>query len=375
MIGRGMMIKEGKFGTLEAISLTTLVLITKAFYTSIRVLIVETSTAAWYATLISCAVSIILFLFVYLLMKRFPGKDLVCIFDLVTGRFIGKILSLIFCGYFIYYSGSNIREFVEMIKAYILPYTQPSFIIFIMVGIAIVYAFIGLEGIARMAYHAIYFVLICVLLILILPFPFYNADYLFPIAGYGFVNTAIQGFWRGSAYSDVIFLAFIINSIYGVKNFRKIGVISLVISGVTISLTIICGLMAFEYPQANENMSSLYQLSRIIYFNRFFQRVESIFIFIWVMASIITVSLAFYISVSIFCKAFKVPKHGPTLFPLAFITFMVSLLPQSLSETIEKNIIFIRQYSMLITYLIPILVLLIAVIRGKKGDAYKNEEV
>lgn len=369
------MMKEGRFGTMEAIALTTVVLVTKAFFTSIRVLVKATSTSAWFATLISCSVSILLFLLVYLLMKRFPNKELVEIFEIVTGKFVGKILALVFSGYFVYYAGSSLREFVEMIKAYVLPYTPPSAIIFAFLGVVVYFSYVGLEGIARMSYVSFIIVLVGLALILVLSLPFYDVDNLFPLAGYSLQTTLYAGLLRSSAYSDVIFLAFIINSIQGVKQFKKVGLISLTLSGAIISVTILCSLLAFEYTQASENLSTLFQLSRNIYFNRFFQRVESIFIFIWVIASIINVALTFYMSISIYCKTFKISNHRPSLLPFAFCTFTVTLLPNSLSEVVERNVLFLRQYSISITYLIPFLVLLLAMIRGKKGEKIKVEKV
>jgi len=366
--------KEGNFGITEAVALTTIVLITKAFYTSIRVLVEATSTSAWYATMISCGISILLFLLVYLLMKRFPNKELIEIFEIVTGKFIGKILALVFSAYFVYYAGSSLREFVEMIKAYVLPYTPPSAIIFVFLGVVVFFAYVGLEGIARMSYVSLIIILIGLALILVLPLPFYNVDNLFPLAGYSLQSTLYAGLIRTSAYSDVIFLAFFINAIHGVKQFKKVGLISLALSGAIISLTILCSLLAFEYVQASENLSTLFQLSRIIYFNRFFQRVDSIFIFIWVVASIMNVALVFYMAASIFCKTFKISNHRPSLLPFAFFTFTVTLLPESLSEVVERNVLFLRQYSIFITYLIPILVLLLALIRGKKGEKIKVEK-
>lgn len=359
--------KEGSFGAIEAVSMTTIFLITKAFFTSIRVLIEVTSTSAWFATLISCTSSIILFLFVCILMKRFPGKDLVDIFQIVSGKFIGIFLSLIFCAYYIYYAGSNLREFVEMIKAYILPYTPPSAIILTFLSAVVYFAYIGLEGIARMSRICFIIVLAGLVLILLLPIPHYNFDNLFPLAGYGIKKTLHAGLVRTSAYTDVIYLAFIINSIKGAKQFKKIGLISLVFSGIIISSTILCSILAFEYVQSSENLSSLFQLSRIIYFSRFFQRVESIFIFIWVVASIVNVSLAFYMATSIFCKSFRIPNHRPSILPMAFFTFTATFMPESLSKLVEQNVLYLRQLSILVTYLIPLAILVLALMRGKKG--------
>jgi spore germination protein (amino acid permease) len=261
-----------------------------------------------------------------------------------------------------------------MIKAYVLPYTPPSAIIFAFLGVVVFFAYEGLEGIARMSYVSFIIVILGLTSILLLPLPFYDIDNLFPLVGYSIQTTVYSGLLRTSAYSDVIFLAFIINAIHGVKQFKKVGLISLALSGVIISATILCSLLAFEYTQASENLSTLFQLSRVIYFNRFFQRVESIFIFIWVIASIINVALAFYMGVSIFCKTFKIPNHRPSILLFAFCTFTVTLLPKSLSEVVEKNVLFLRQYSFFITYLIPLLVLLIALIRGKKGEKIKIEK-
>lgn len=368
------MIREGNLGSQEAISLASIMVTTRIFFTGILALLSKTSTASWYSTLVSAGVSIMLFLFVDLLMKRFPGKDLTAVFEIVTGRFFGKILALSFCAYFIFYSGTQIREFVEMIKAYVLPYTPPSAIIFTFLGTVVFACRFGLEGIARMAKLCFIVVLVSVAAILVLASPGYEPGNLFPIGGYGLDVSFYNGFLRASAYSDVIFLAFVINSIGGVKNFRKVGVISLIISGMVISIVCVCIIMAFEYTQATENLSSLYQLSRVIYFSRFFQRIESIFIFSWVVAAIITVAAGFYTAVSIFCKACRVPNHRPGLMPFAFLTFLVAITPESLSETMEINLVFIRQYSIFFVYSVPILVLLVALLTGKKGGRKKDEK-
>ena len=368
------MIREGKFGLREAASLMTIVLVSKAFFTSIRVLVRNTATAAWYVTLISGLITIIFFTLIYLLMKRFSGRDLVEIFEEVLGKAFGKIMALLFCLYFIYYSGTNIREFLEMIKAYVLPYTPPSFILFAFLLAVVVLAYLGLEVIVRSASSAIYFILGGLLIILVLAYPYYNLDNLFPMGGFGVARTLYHGFFRSSAYGEIVILAFIINSVHGLKTFKKAGYISIVISGIFLSACVLCSLMAFEYTQAGENLSDVFQLSRVIYFNRFFQRIESIFLFIWVVTSIITVAASFYISLSILCKAFKISNHKPLILPFSFLTFMVALLPESLSELLERNILITRQYSLFLTYGAPILVLLLAVILRKKGGRAKHEK-
>ncbi len=366
---------EGSFGTYEAICLTSLIMITKVFYTSIAVIIKSLGTAAWYGTIISCLIGLVFFMLIYLLMKRFPGNNIIQIFEAVLGKVAGKFVTLLFAAYILYYAASNLREFIEMIKAYNLPYTPPSILIFGFIAVASIVAFWGLEGIVRISTLIFIPVLIGIAIILLLAIPYYDADYLKPYGGYGIMNTLITSFLRSSAYEEFFILTIIINSIHGIKSFKKIGIISILISGAVFSVSLLCYLMAFLYSEGSENLSGIFQLSRLIYFNRYIQRVESIFLFIWVIASLVAVSTSFYISIHLYSKTFKIPNHRPVIIPFAFLLFMVALIPSNISEVIEVNILFIRQYSLFFMYSVPLLVLLLAIIfkkRGAKTNAQKS---
>lgn len=361
------MSSEGNFGTYEAICLTTLLMINKIFYTSVSGIVEILGTAAWYGTIISCIVTLFFFYLLYLLMKRFPGHNITQIFEIVLGKFVGKIVTLSFCSYMVYFSASTLREFIEMIKVYNLPYTPPSFLIFTFLIVSSIIAYYGLEGIARISAIVFIPIILGMIIILLLNIHYYDLDYLKPFLGYGMKKTVVTGTLRSSAYDEIIILAIIINSI-GLKSFKKAGVLSIIITGITFTVNLICYLMAFSYTMGRENLSGLFQLSIIIYINRFIQRLESIFLFIWVVSSLIAVSIAFYIAISLYCKAFKISNHRPIILQFAFLTFMVALLPKNISEVIEINIKFLRQYSMLFVYTVPIIVLIFAIIFKKKGD-------
>lgn len=374
MIGRDMMIKEGKFGLLEAICLTTLVIVPKIFYTSPMAITRDLGTAAWYGTIISCITSILFFMLLCLLMKRFPGKNLVEVFEASIGKLLGKAAAIIFCGYFLYYCGVNVREFLEMLKAFNLPYTPPSIILFAFLSIVALSAFYGLEGVSRLAYISFLPVMIGLLTILVLTSTYYNLDLIKPYLGHGLGKTLFTGFVRSSAYSEVVILAIIINSIHGLKNFKKAGLISLIISGIIFSLTVFCYIVTFGYSVGSENVSGVYSMSRLIYFSRFFQRVESIFLFFWVISSLVTISAVFYIALSTYCKTFNISNHKPLIIPFSFLTFMIALLPNNISETIQYHVIFVRQYSGIILYGLPLFALMVSIVLGRKGDKVKHEK-
>lgn len=361
------MIKEGKFGLYEAFALVTILEITKIFYTSPITVIKALGTAAWYGTLISCAVSLVFFGLLYILMKRFPQQDLYQIFEAVTGKRVGKVLILVFSAYFLYYSGVNIMEFTTILKVYSMSFTPAGVLIAAFLLVVLAMSYVGLEGITRVAYIFFYIIMAGLLLILLLAIPSYQFDYLRPWFGYGLKNTLQVGILRASAYDEIIILAIIIHSLQGLKNFKKIGIACLLLTGLIFSTYFACILAAFQYTVGSEHLSGMFQLSRIIYYSRFFQRVEAVFLFIWVFASVITISIAFYIALSSYCRAFKISNHRPLLLPFAFLVFTIAYLPDNIAEVMEIHVKYVRQYSFLILYLLPVLVLILSFILGKKG--------
>jgi Spore germination protein. len=290
------------------------------------------------------------------------------VFDKVLGKVLGRILSMIFAAYFLYYAGMNLREFVEIIKAISLPYTAPSVIVLAFVITVIFISFKGIEAISRLAYMCFYIILAGFITIIILAYPYYSLDYLTPIAGKGVFETIKIGFVRCSAYDEILFLAFIANKVNGNKQFKKAGVISLLITGGVFVSGIMSAIMAFGYSNASENLSNLYLLCRIIYFGRFFQRIDAIFIFIWVISSVISVGLAFYLSLTTYMHCFNIKDRNPIIIPMAVLLFTVTMLPRDISEIIDLHMMILKQYSFLLLYGVPLLVLLIAAIAGKRGD-------
>ena len=366
------MIKEGTIGPQGSLSIATLLLLTKVFYTNTSTVIKGAATAGWYVTLISVLTSLIFFQFVYMLLERFPGKSLSEIFDEVWGRFLGKLISIVFISYFIFYAGSNLREFIEMIKTYNLPYTPPSIIIIVFLIPVAVISYLGLESLARISYIGFYFVLGSMFIILLLDYPLYRLDSIFPLGGNGLKKNLFIGFTRNSAYNEMIILAFFINSLKELSYCKRASILGLIISGIAISAIILCSTMAFDYTMSTENFSNLFELSRAIYFGRFFQRLESIFLIVWVTASVILVSAFFYASLSIFCKSFNVNNHKPLIPSFLIILFVVTLLPENLSSVLSKSTNFQRVYSSILLYGIPIVTLIVAIIFKKKSKDLNN---
>jgi spore germination protein (amino acid permease) len=311
---------------------------------------------------------------IYLLVKRFPDMNIVEIYEAVLGKIIGKVVVILWPCYLIYYAAICSREFFEVIKTYILPNTKDSIIYISFIGVMALMAYKGIESIVRLSYISFIPIMAGLFLIVIMAYPYYDPDLLKPYWGYGLGKTLTIGFLRSSVYQEVLILVIIVKSIQGKGNFVKAGLISLVLSGMIFSICTLTYIMMFTYSMGGENLSGMYQMARAIYYSRYLQRVETIFLFPWVISSLITAAVAQYLALYLYSSVFKINNYKPLTLPFSFLIYVLAMLPKNVVEFTAIYLLLIREYSLGFVYGIPILVLLVALITGRRGEKPSAEE-
>lgn len=361
------MIKEGKFGVHEATCLVTIAMTNKIFFSSPGFLTRSAGTSGWYLTIISTLVAVLGFVLTYLLLKRFPGKNVVQIYDIALGRLLGFIFSSTLMASFLVYAGMNTREFIDVIKVYSFPYTPPSFLIGSMLLIVAISAYLGIETIARVAKLAAYMALFAYLVLIVLSAGYSKFAHLFPILGYGMGKTVTTALSRTSAFGEVIILAVFAGSLQGASHIKKAGFISLILSGVLLSFAQLCFILVFSYTSTVEITAPLYVLVRLINYGSFFQRLDPLFLFLWVITTIVYISTLFYTTLSIYCKMFRLQDARPLIIPMAVIVFILALYPKDYSGVVTTYVPQLRTYGNFTFFIFPVIALIAAMIRKKKG--------
>jgi spore germination protein KB len=361
------LIREGKFGLSEAICLITVVNANKVLFTSPSHIVRLVGTAGWYMTLISAAVAAVGFTFVYLLVKRFAGRDIVEVFNIVLGPFVGLIVSAAFAALFMFNAGITMGEFTEVFKVYVLPESPKYFIVLIFIIPVVIINYLGLETLARIARISAYFLLAGFIAVLVLGFQNYNFYRLFPLEGRGIGKTLYHGLARSSVYADAVILAVIARTLQKTNNIKKAGYAGIAISGLLISAALMAFSLAFNYHTGAEITSPMYQMTTLIDYGRFIQRIDPIFLLTWNVSSFISVSLLFYAAVSIYCKMFEMHDTRPVIIALSTVLFATAMLPENISSVSAGFIQKIREYGWILYHIPPLITLAIAVLR-KKGS-------
>ena len=364
------MIKEGKFESRQAIALLVITCLAKEFFTESNIIANKVGTAGWYMVLISAVVAAVGFAFVYALLKRFPGKSIVEIYDVVFGRYIGFVFSFLLAAVLLISAAINLREYIEVIKIYVFPKTQPSFLIISFILVVVILGFLGFENIARYSKLAAYLLMtefIALFLLSSYLFEFYR---LYPLLGYGLKNTLLQGFLRSSIFGEITLVAVFVKSLNETKEAKRIGYTSLIIAAVLLAIMQVGFILIFTYPFGQEIVAPLYTAASLIHYGAFFHRIEAMFLFVWNISILIEIPVLFYMVMLIYSHLFGINDRRPIIIPLAIILITMSLIPGNILELMTFYIRYIREYSWIVYYVFPAAALLVSVLSKKREDKY-----
>jgi hypothetical protein len=146
----------------------------------------------------------------------------------------------------------------------------------------------------------------------------------------------------------------------------------MILSGTLRSFSIAVFIMVFSQSIAMEKSLPFFEMARLVYLNRYVQRLEAVFIIIWVMAGMFAIALFLFGAVYTAQKTFKLPTMRPLIPLLTVITIYVSMLPANLSRTVEllfKNYLY---YDFFGAFIIPILLLGAVLYKGRDKSCHRG---
>ncbi len=358
--------KEGKFGYHEAISLMVITIVMKVFFTGPAIIMSTVGTAGWYMNILSMLVAILGFMILLSLLKRFNNKNIMQISDLVLGKPVGSIMLITLAAQILLVSSINTREYIEVMKVYVMPESPPSFLMVLLSISVAVLSFMGLETIARYSKFIIYILSAGYILVILLSTQNFVPRQLYPVLGYGLDKTIITGLQRCSVYGDIAILGIIASSLQGYREIKKIGLWSILISGIVFSTSLLAYSLVFPYTVGQEITSPMYEMASLIDYGGFLQRMEPIFLFLWNFGSFIEITLTFYAALMVFCHVFRIEDKRPVILPMLTILYCLNLIPRGISEVISVNINRLRTWGGVLFFTPSIILLVVALIRKKK---------
>ena len=318
-----------KINTLEAILLISLIAVTHTILSLPQNIIENQKSASILNLLFVGFLALLISYFIYTLFKKFPGLDIIDISEIVGGKTFKNIVGIIFVSYFIITSSILLRNFCETLKIVYYPMTNILFILLLFI-IAICFTNkFSLTTIVKTNSLIVPIALFSIIFLFFANTKNFIPNNIFPILGNGFTNTFILGLSNLSAFGGIVFIYFLPPLLDKPENLKKVSMISICVITICLILSISTLLFMFSLFETNHKISPLYSAARYIEFGKFFQRLESIFLFIWIMLFTCYLSIISNFSINILKKLLNLESPKQLSNIIGLLIFGIALIPKN----------------------------------------------
>lgn len=265
-----------------------------------------------------------------------------------------------------------LRGFSEGLKIIFFPKTTVPTIMLLFLITMMITNKLGINSLIQANLFFMPLILFSILFVFIANLGNFTFERMLPLFGNGCATTFFSGLSNLFAFSGISFLYLLPPYLKEQKKFQKISLASMGISAIFLILSVMTLLCLFPLAATSEEVFPLYLASRYVQFGRFFQRLDAIFLLIWIISFVSHLSITLYLSTTIFQKITNLQynKWFSSLF--AILVFAFGLLPKNLQELglLENHV---YQYTILVlVFSISLLLLIFAnlkyyFIQKKKG--------
>jgi spore germination protein KB len=349
---------KARVGAKELTAMLTVLVSSQVFLTYPRYVSASGIEAAWMEPILSGVISLVIFLFVDRMFSgRFIGMNIVDVSRLAFGRFGAVVIALTFSLFFLLLTANTMRQFTENVIATVLP-TTPILVVSFLFIVTIGYvAHCGLEGVARISYIALPVAIIGIVALCLLTVNSWKPSYLFPYWGAGLQAIGIGSLRSSSVFVNVLLLCIIYPHANDPKALRQVGVVSTLLAVGMLTGFIVCYHMVFTPAETTQLASPMYSMARLIHVGRFVQRLESVFIFMWVSAAVVRMALTLWVSAYLLASAFAWPTYRPILPALGLICISASLLPNDVASVFIMDQEYVMRWSWILLFIVPVFIL------------------
>lgn len=362
---------NAKIGTKEAIALVFSSIVAHSLRSLPRNLISNQKSAVLLNVIFVSIVAVCIGILIYKLFKNFPGKDILDISEYLGGKVFRTILGIIFISYLSISTSMLLINFCEGIK--IIYYTKVTFVIGLFIIAIITVNRLNFNASLKTYLIILPIILVGMIFLFLANIKNFTPERIFPILGDGTLNTFVTGLGNLSAFTGIFYLYFLPPLLKEPEKFKKIAVTSIVITGIYLLCIVSILLFMFAYFMNVDEIMPLYSAARNIEFGSFFQRLESVFLLIWIIVFASYIAIAMNFCMQLFKKIANLKDIKPLAYPFGLLFLGIALFPKnySISNFFATDIY--PSLILCVVFIINISVLIISNIKKQKKVGEYNE--
>lgn len=327
----------------------------------------------WISMLLSGPINYLILLVYLALADRFPNLSLAQYAERVLGVWGGKALTLIYIMFFLLLSALVLRNVSDFLSIAVLPQTPEWFINCTFMIVVIYGVILGIETIARtgeILFGGGLFVIMIIFISLFNQLDFHNFQ---PLLYEGW-ERPIKGVYPvlGFPIGEFVFITSILPLVRKqdrIKLRKSLKLSAVVITFVSVLIIVfLIGVMGVD--EASRSPFAVYDMAKTINIAEILVRVEIFAAMVWIGTVFMKLSLCVYVLTVITAQMLNLQTYRSLVVPYAFIIVPFSLL-------VYRNAAHAKQfatqtwtvYSLIHGFLLPVILLVIAAIRGKRDNS------
>lgn len=323
---------------------------------------------AWIVALIG---GIVIFLFLYLIymvVKKNDFQELTNILQSNFGNFLGGVIAIIFAIYSIFIVSLGMREFVEVIRLFLLKQTPSEFILIttILTGTYLVRGEIGdLVKFNEISFWIMFLPAFAVFILTAV-----NADFsnLLPV-----LNNQPSQYFRASKYILFCFggieiayliLPYVVNKKNSLRVLRR----SIIFVSFFYIIVMILVLAVFSKAQSKILLWPTISMIRSLYIpGTFIERWEGIVMALWILFYFTTFVNTYFFSSEIVKNVFKLKDIKLSSLLIMPFIYVIALYPENIAEiyNLQFKTTPVILTAIFLFIILPVLILLIGKLKGK----------
>jgi spore germination protein KB len=361
------MLEKGKISSGEFLILVIIFTIGSTILDIPSLLIKLAKQDAWIASILTIFISLF-FIFIYnQIAKLYSSMTYVEINEKVFGKWIGKMMALLYLFYFYYLSASMIRDIGDFFATQILVETPIQIIMIMFLLISLMGVRLGLEVICRTALIFFPWIVALLFILFLVLIPEIKLENIQPILGEG-LKPSIKGSYHilGLPYLELLIFLMITPYVAEKVNMNKAFYRGTLIGGIVLTIVIILSILVLGADISARQSYTTYALGKKISIGRFLERIEVIITIIWIFTVYFKVTICYYgLSLGL-AQVLGLKSYKILLFPLAFLIITFSIF--SHADIVHFNNFTAKTwtpYSLTVCFFLPLLLLVVGKIRKK----------
>ncbi|ARK30259.1 GerAB/ArcD/ProY family transporter [Halalkalibacter krulwichiae] len=332
-----------------------------------RIIVKTTGYDAWISVIIAGIIVHFIIACMYVMLKKADG-DIVTIQRQIFGKWIGNLLSIIICFYFIALATAVLRTYIEVIQVWIFPDLQTWTVALVA---AVFFYYVVAGGFRTVVGLTFIGVIIPFLLmpILLMPLEFAHFINMLPILKHSIVELLL-----GAKDTTLTFLGFELLLLYYPflkkrELSQKWAQFGAFVTNLSYTTIMIVSLAFYSEQQLDKTIWATLTLFKVIQLP-FLERFEYIGISMWMFLIAPNIALALWGASRCAKRAFSINQRKALVIALAMMTVITMLLPTRQEVDMMSNIVSQFGFYFVFVY-IPLLVILQAIVlkvRRKKSE-------